>query len=61
MDWTTELDNIAKREKSLQSKSGELSANAWRMNDCGSAAPATCSFDTIFSAYNDFKMSLNWN
>lgn len=59
-NWSDELNRIARKEQTLWNGKGELSGNAWRFNDGGSAEPAECSFDTIFSAYNDYKMSLNW-
>lgn len=59
-NWSDELNRIARKEQALWNGKGELSGNAWRFNDSGSAEPAKCSFDTIFSAYSDYKMSLNW-
>ena len=59
-NWSDELNRIARKEQTLWNGKGELSANAWRFNDGGSAEPTKCSFDTIFSAYSDYKMSLSW-
>lgn len=61
MDWSTELNNIAKREARVRAKSGEMSANEWRFNDSGSCEPQKCSFDDIFAAYHDYRESQQWN
>lgn len=51
--YIDELDREVKRERALMSKSGKLTSNAWRYNDCGSADPASASMSSILAAYSD--------
>lgn len=39
----------------------QISANAWRFQDSGSAEPMNSSFEKIFTAYNDYRNSQQWN
>lgn len=48
-----ELDKEVKRNRARMSKSGKLTSNAWRYNDCGSADPASASMSSILAAYSD--------
>lgn len=51
--YIDELNREVRRERARMSKSGKLTANAWRYNDCGSADPASASMDSILAAYSD--------
>lgn len=51
--YIDELNKEVKKERTRMSKSGKLTANAWRYNDCGSADPASASMDSILAAYSD--------
>ena len=54
-----DFDNEVRKERTIERKLSRsnqpMSANEWRFNDYGSAEPCTCSFDTIFAAYVDYK------
>ena len=51
--YIDELNREVKRDRARMSKSGKLTSNAWRYNDCGSADPASASMDSILAAYSD--------
>ncbi len=51
--YIDELNKEVKKERTRMSKSGKLTANAWRYNDCGSADPASASMSSILAAYSD--------
>ena len=61
--YLIELAREAKREKAREKQSSRrpMTANEWRFNDYGSAEPRNSSFDTIFEAYNDYRVSQQWN
>ena len=58
-----ELAREAKRDKARakQSNRKPMTANEWRFNDYGSAEPRNTSLETIFAAYNDYRVSQQWN
>ena len=51
--YINELNKEVRRERARMSKSGKLTDNAWRYNDCGSADPASASMSSILAAYSD--------
>lgn len=60
--YGNDMDKMIKAErKNGSNKSGTMSANEWRFNDYGSADPHSCSMETIFSAYRDYRASQQWN
>lgn len=48
-------------DKRVARKDKEMTANEWRFNDVGSAAPYSCTMDAIFAAYRDYRSSQQWN
>ena len=60
-----ELDLEIKRERTYEKRVNkskcEMTARQWVNQDWGSASCRTGSFDSIFSAYHDYRNSQQWN
>ena len=57
VEYDNEIKAIRKRERCA---SRPMTANEWRCCD-GGAEPKSCSFETIFDAYHDYRNSQQWN
>lgn len=58
-NYLDELQREAKADAKRMNKTGKLTANAWRFNDCGSREMMCASMDSIFAAYEDSKATNN--
>lgn len=59
-DYDREIRAERAREERQLKRYATLSANAWRFNDYGSAAPREASMDCIMAAYNDAYTTDNY-
>ena len=59
-DYDRQIREERAREERQYKKYPVLSANAWRFNDYGSAAPRQTSMASIMDAYNDAHYTENY-
>lgn len=60
-NYLTMIDDVCREQRRAERVDTMMSAKAWTNNHYGSAEVAHSSFDTIFSAYRDYRNSQQWN
>lgn len=61
-DYNKEIFTTLMRERALAKRTKPITtARQWQGNSDGACVPMESSFDTIFSAYHDYRISQQWN
>lgn len=59
------IDSLARYERKLDREfanreAGSMTSREWVSHNLGSAAPKATSIEAIFAAYNDYRISQQW-
>lgn len=61
-DYREEINATIRKERALANRTKPITtARQWQGNSDGACEPMNSSFDTIFSAYHDYRISQQWN